>query len=733
MITHSKKQLVCMISALSAGMLLAPQFAAAQQASGATLEEVIVTAQKRDENVQDVPITIAAITPGQLEAAGFNSVNDLQALVPALRIDYAGAFSQPTVRGVGSSIAGVGFSSNIATYVDGFYIPSQLSSDMQLINLQGVQVLKGPQGTLFGRNATGAAILVTMLDPTPAPTLTVKASYENYNHSNLSAYGSIGLTDDFAVDISGYQEQSDGYIDNIYTGSDTDGEVDRKGARASAVWNVTDDFSAKLALEHHDWDDGTANSTGSFEGLAVGTLLAPLGVITATEPHEVSNDLDTGFTAEIDAAFLTLRADLGFAEFASYTMSRKEETEHMLDLDSSSTGLFNASFATENDSFSQEFNLSGSAFDDKLDWIVGAYYLTVEEVYPDFLVSSPAQFMTPAWFSLYNVGSDVESYAIFTDETFNFNDNWSLTVGLRYSSESADGVINIHPGLLQNPAFGGLPAGETKFSDSWSSVTKRGVLAYKPSDESKVYFSVSEGFKAGQVSPSSLLDPATLQPFTVKPENITAYELGYKFADRAFRFDAAAFFYDYKDMQVATYNNVAALVSNAATSEVYGAESQISVAMSEEWSANLGVAWVHGEYVSYPGAAYFEQDPGTGSFPPATSDASGNQMQRSPRFTGNLGVQYEASVGYGRVRVNADYSITSSFYFDPSNQYYQEGYGLFGMSAAWTDPSEHWTLALYGKNLTDEEYRSQVLPGTMAIQQTYGEPITYGASVTFKY
>src|SRR5690606_9163554 len=104
MITHSKKQLVCMISALSAGMLLAPQFAAAQQASGATLEEVIVTAQKRDENVQDVPITIAAITPGQLEAAGFNSVNDLQALVPALRIDYAGAFSQPTVRGVGSSI-----------------------------------------------------------------------------------------------------------------------------------------------------------------------------------------------------------------------------------------------------------------------------------------------------------------------------------------------------------------------------------------------------------------------------------------------------------------------------------------------------------------------------------------------------------------------------------------------------------------------------------------------------
>lgn len=721
----NKKHLGCVVSALSIGMLVAPKAISAEPGAGAALEEVIVTAQKRDEAIQDVPISVTAITPDQLAGSNINTLNDLQTMVPALRIDYAGAFSQPTVRGVGSSIAGTGFSSNIATYVDGFYIPSQLGSNMQLLNLQSVQVLKGPQGTLFGRNATGAAILVTLLDPTPTPTAMLKASYGRFNSSVLSGYGSDGLTDNLSADVSAYQQKSDGYVHNITTGSDTDGAVDRRGVRVSSVWNATNDLSFKLALEHHEWNDGSANSTSAYKGMSsaavVGPIIAPGVTTLSTDPRDVSNDGQTLFSAKIDGAYLTVRADLGFGELTSLTMGRKEDSNQTLDLDSSSLGLFNAKFQPKNESYSQEFDLSGMAMSDKLDWVVGAYFLSVDDNYPDFLVSSPVQGIN-TWASLYNVGSFVRSYALFTDDTYNFTDDWALTLGLRYSYEKADGLINLHP---FGAAFGLVP-GETEFSDSWSNYSPRAVVAYKPNEASKIYFSVEKGFKAGQVSPSSL------QPITVKPENILAYELGYKLAERSYRFDAALFYYDYKDMQVATYNNIAALVSNAASSTIYGAETQFSLAISDNWTTNIGAAYVHGNYDSYPNAAFFEQSP-SGTFPPATADAGGNQMQRSPRFTGNVGLQYETPITAGKIRLNADYNYTTSFYFDPSNQYPQASYGLFNLNAAWIDPSDRWTLALYAKNAFDKTYRAQVLPGAAAIQQTYGEPATYGASVTYSY
>ena len=682
---------------------------------GAMIEEVIVSAQKRDQALQDVPISITALSSDTLEKANFSSVNELPAMVPGLRIDASGAFFQPTIRGVGSSIAGVGFTSNIATYVDGFYIPSQATTNMQLINLKSVQVLKGPQGTLFGRNATGGAILLSMADPSHVTSGTFKASYGSYNRTNFSTYGTTEVSDSVAVDVSGYWETSDGYVDNIVTGRDDDGALSRRGVRLSSIWDAADGLSFKLAIQHDDIDDATVNATSAYKGESTGTGMD--GAVVADRPRDVSNDGRTEFSSQVDGVYLTTKADLGFAELVSYTMGRKEQNQQLLDLDSSSLPIFHTYFNIENEAYSQEFNLSGDLLDKKLEWIAGLYYLNVDEHFTDLGV---AAFGNP-FTSLYDVRSKMESYALFLDGTYHFDEQWSLTLGGRYSDEDATGYINIHPGGL---AFGLSPV--EPFSDSWSSFTPRVVLGYKPTDRSNIYASVSRGFKAGQVSPSSL------SQVTVDPEKITAYEIGYKLAQSRIMFDVAAFYYDYKDMQVAGFDGISALVTNAATSTIYGGEMQIFGALTEQWTAKLGLSYVHGEYDSYPSAPYYERaDDGT--YPATSRDASGNMMQRAPKLTGNLGLQYETPVAKGRMRYNADGYYTSKFYFDPANNYPQKAYALLNVSVSWIDPSDRWTLSLYGKNVTDETYRSQVLAGQFAIQQSYGEPATVGFSTTYKF
>lgn len=722
--TNRKRPLGLLFSAIGAGMLATPLSVFSQ----GTLEEVIVTAQKRDEAQQDVPITITALTADKLERSNFTSVNDLPALVPALRIDNAGAFSQPTVRGVGSSTAGVGFSSNVATYVDGFYVPSQATTNMQLANLRNVEVLKGPQGTLFGRNATGGAILLTMLDPTFETTGEVRASYGSFDRTNFTGYVASGLSETVAADISGYWERSDGWVDNIYTGSDDDAELNRRGARMAVLWEAGDAGTVEFAVDHHDWDDNQPNTMAVYEGMA--TAAGIPGAIFTSDPEEVANDGETEFSAQITGAYLTGRFDIGEMELVSYTMVREENSKSILDLDSSSFRLFHNYFNIDNDSFSQEFNLSGLALDDRLDWVLGLYYLQVKEDYTSLGVSSMGLDVVPGFIpggftELYNVGTEIETVAVFADTTYELSDDWLLTLGLRYSQEKADGIINARDVL---PALGG-PSGRTEFDDNWSSVTPRVVVAYTPTVDSKIYLSASKGFKAGQVSPSSLA------PITVEPEEIWAYELGYKLSQPSYRLSAALFYYDYTDMQVASYAGIAALVSNAASSEVYGAEGELSVAVSDALTVNVGAAYVHGEYEDYPNAPYFQPVVvgGLTQFVDAGIDASGFDMQRSPEFTGNIGILFEQPIATGTLRLNANYYYTTSFFFDPGNQFGQDAYGLLNIGATWLDPSERWSVTLYGKNVLDEEYYSQVLPGPYAHQATYGAPANYGVTVGYEF
>lgn len=673
------------------------------------LEEIVVTAQKRQQTLEEVPISIAAFSGERLAEAGLNTVNDLPTAVPGMRIDQQGNFSQPTVRGVGSSTAGAGFTSNVATYVDGFYVPSQLGTDMQLLNLASVQVLKGPQGTLFGRNATGGAILLETQDPTFEPRLEAKLAAGNYGKTSTNLYASTGLTDTLAVDIAAMYESGDGYMDDLVNGDDEIAAYDRQSYRISGLLEASDSLQIELALSHADTDDPLYNTKGAWEGHTLARLLDPANLIVADGHLEVSNTAPIAGLAKSDGAYLTIEKT--FANdilLKSFTMARRERNFSSLDLDSSNIPVFGVEYTTKNKALTQEFNLSGET--GRLEWILGAFWMDYRE---DFYHLAATEFP----FVIYdNIGNDMVSSAVFADGTYQVTDDFFLTLGLRYSQEQADAFYK-----------GQYLLGDAEWDGDWSSTTPRVVGRYQLNDDSSVYVSYSQGFKAG------LLNPSGFSPVPVDQEEIDAWEIGYKANWGSVRLDAAAFYYDYQDMQVSSYNGTQALVVNAASSTIKGAEFQLTTLLGEGLEVNLGAAWTDANYEEFPGSQPRDLDPTSPTYMQILAgNAAGNPMIRSPELSATFGVTYERPLPVGALRLNGNYYYTDEFYFDPNQQFLQEAYGLLSLRATWIAPGEQYTVALFGNNLTDEEYLNQVLPGDQTIGQGYGEPLTWGVEFGVK-
>lgn len=714
-------------------------FAQDQIAAAEETGEIIVNAQRRAQSLTDVPVAMTVVDTARLEESQLNRIGDLPQLVVGLRIDSNGAFGQPSIRGVGNSIAGTGFSNNVAIYLDGFYQPSQSTTDSMFLNLESVEVLKGPQGTLFGRNATGGAILMRLRDPSFDPTFEARASYARFNTREFALYGSTGLTDTLAVDLSYASEASDGFVTNIATGDDDAGQYNNWSARIGLLWDATDFLSFKLAFQHADQDDArpyTFNIERDAAGnpQALGALLATIipipGVAVATEPGEVSYELPNNFVATVDSVFLTGNLDLGWGELTSYTQHRHEENNNIFDQDGTSLPLFNTTFGLQSETFTQEFNLSGQA--GRLDWLLGAFYFDQRAHQGPFPIFVGPLLVGGAGVAteLYSAEVETHAWAVFADATYEVADQWYLTLGARYSDETSTAWYDLNAvaqaTLGVGLAVGAVPGRSDDFSESWSSFTPRASIRFEPTPDSSIYLTYSEGFKSGQLTPNAFVT----EP--LDPEKIQAYEFGYRHVGPHTRFDASVFHYDYEDLQLAFYVQGTGVYRNAATSEIYGAETQLETDLTEDLTLNLGVAYTHAEYTDFAESPDWRPT-GAGTYAAVPVDASGFQMQRAPEWTANLGLRYERPLAAGTLALSGNYYYTAEFPFDTAERFIQDAYGLLNLRAAWTDPSERWELGVFGTNVTDEEYRTQVLPGDFAIQQIFGEPSSYGVSIGYKY
>ncbi|MBQ0794882.1 TonB-dependent receptor [Zhongshania sp.] len=695
------------------------------------IEEVVVTAQKRSERNVDVPISINSATAEQLEQAGITDVQDLGQTVPGLRLDLSGGFSQPTIRGVGSSVAGPGLSASVATYVDGIYRASALTSAFEMADIDSVQVLKGPQGTLFGRNATGGAILITTTVPSYEPDGELKFSYGRYNDVRTTFTGSRGLTDKLAVGVSAYIHKSDGFVDNEINGEDVDTK-DNWGARLKGLFEPSDTLSLLLSYAHTDRDDGSPNALNAYEGRAlVNDPDAPTagfpGAPTVSELNggqaydkpvytkrgSIASDAELGFTAETDDITLKIEKDFDNMVLTSYTGYHDETVVYQQDYDLSDLPIFHGHFQVEGESFSQELNLTSTG-SDRLQWVVGAYYFKDDTQFP-FFNAVQGGFSAPNAFAN---GQKTEAVAIFVDGSYDLTDLLTLTLGARYSEDT----MRVNFESVPN----GIPY--TEAEETFEKFSPRAVLRYSLDDDSSVYASVTEGYKSG------VFNAAGFSTIPVDPEEILAYEIGYKTQRNQWSADLAAFYYDYSELQVNRFVGAGSVLVNAAEATIYGVDSQLGYAFNERLRADLNVAYTKSEYDDFKNApAYL----GTGNpgdpYGTGDVDATGNDLLRTPELTANLSLNYERPFKDGLLALNSSYYYSSKFYFDATNDTHQDAYGLLNVRASWTPASDSYTVAVYANNVTDEEYLVQVLGQSAGMLQQYGSPATYGVSLAVRF
>jgi iron complex outermembrane receptor protein len=720
------------------------------------LGEIVVTAQRRQELLQDVPITITNLSASQLQDANVKDLSGIAKLTPALRFDTQGPFVQPTIRGIGSAIVTSGAGSNVGIYIDGFYSPNPIASDFQLLNVTSVDVLKGPQGTLFGRNTTGGAIQVTTAKPSQKTSLLADFSYGSFRALNAQVYATTGITDNVAFDIGAQFANGDGFIHNIVTGSNKDARYQNWTIRAGLNVDLSPDVSVLLRYTHQDHDDPypEINSVATINGhaLSQSAFLGFLGTpVIATEPGTTSITQPVASTAKNDIFQMTVTANLSFANLTSYTQYRNERDLFQQVAASATPNLLQIRVPIHDHTVSQEFILNSTS-GSRLQWTTGVFLFDYKDLFSAFIaVNSP-------FFQAAGSHSDTRTYAGFADVTYQLTDKLFLTAGLRYSH---DEILNPYfvaagSGLVPNI---GAPIKSDR-------LTPRAVIRYKFDPNSNVYASYSRGFK-GALYNLGGADNTTV----IKPEVLDAFEVGFKHSDNVFTLDLSAYYYKYRNLQVSSYGVIqdpvtgaatpVGFIKNAANARIFGLEAQARYRIAPGFEINASGAYLNAKYKKFNGDPFYYScfDPAptnvfvNGSpltaaqfaaacFPAAGlpnalvaygGDGSGLDMQRAPKFTATVGARYGTDVARGRLTLSGNLYYTSKFYFDSANQLAQGGYATLGLRAEWTDASKRYTFAVFGDNVTGKRYLTQGLLENNAAPESWSSPATIGGEIRVKF
>jgi iron complex outermembrane receptor protein len=669
-------------------------------------DDIVVTAQRRSENAVNVPISVAAVSGERLSTLGIQDVTSLSQVVPGFRVDFSGAFSQPTIRGVGSAVLGAGIASNVATYIDGVIRPSSLSNNVRFDDISSVQVLKGPQGTLFGRNATGGAILITTNNPSFETQARAHVSFGSYNEVLAGASVSTGFTDTLAASLAVTQGRWDGYVRDVVTG-DKVGGYNNWGVRAKLLFRPSSKVEFLLAYEHLYANDFRIVGN-SYNGWSAGAF-DPTASVEKTRGR-VANNVPQYGRSQLDVVSLKSTFDLGGVTLTSYTANQWENDFNSSDNDGSSSNILAVAWPIRERTFTQEVNLAART--GPLDWVVGAFYYRNTSQWSPLMLSVSGSPFFPY------IDSRVKStsYAGFADVTWEVASNLFITGGLRYGHDKASEFVDV----LVDAAPAVTP------SKSWNSLTPRAVIRYEIAPKTNIYASFSKGFKAG------VFNSPTLDTAPVDPEKITAYEVGFKTSRSGIQIDTAAFYYDYTNLQVASYTATGSVLRNAASSRIYGLDAKVSARIAPGLTATLAGAYTHARYRKFPNAAGYIWSPTT-AVNAVTVDASGFRVLRTPDFSGNASLDYSTPLAGGSLNLSGLYSYQSRIYFDPIQYTTQKAYGTLNLRAGWTDPSKHFTLGFFANNVTDTIYIAAVLPNTAYFGQVFGSPATYGAEFKFNF
>jgi iron complex outermembrane receptor protein len=731
--------------AISAG-LSAPLVARAADAAAPTagdnntIQEVVVTAERREESLQKVPISVTALSADTIEKANVATNQALDVVTPGLVTTNVQGGTQVYIRGVGSQGTVAATESSVAQYVDGVYIASLTGAVYAFNNIERVEVLRGPQGTLFGRNATGGVIQVITRKPSFDPTLRVSASYGNYDTSQLSFYGSTGFTDMIAGSLAVYtQDQGKGFGRDLTTGKNQN-YLDDFAARGEILIKPTDKFSVLYSADYDRQrnDLGSARDYLPGEKTVLGTVPAALGYDTAYNYRLFVVPSQWGISQDVNI-------DLGFGNLRSITAWREYRFHQHYDQDATTARIIDVINDNDQKTFQQEFLLSGHT--SKLDWTTGAFFFYFDtQLKPIETAAAPVSTTNVDRFT----HNETTSYAAYAQGTYAITDDLKFTGGLRYTADRTK-----MSGTLIATAGSPLPVGtvlavvNNKKLDS-DKITWRFALDYQINPNVLVYVSDNRGYKSGQFNTSSI----TQVPTT--PETLDAYEIGLKseFFDHHVRVNASAFHYDYRDLQLVEVApppiNIQTL--NAASAKENGGEFEVIAAPPVETGhleigANFTV--LDAKYDSFPSAPYFVPNPYSAPPPGVTCaapssaapggntsckfNASGNTMIRSPKWTAGANIDYSVPLAGGELDLSMNYYHSDGFYWETSNRTHQAPYDVLNAQVAYDFGKSGFRVRVFGRNITDERYFAAVTEQAVGDIGALAPPRTYGIGVDYKW
>jgi iron complex outermembrane recepter protein len=724
--------ILCVLSAMAVAQQPRATDAAADSAN--SLEEVIVTATKTGStDLQKTPLAVSAFSAAQLDQLGVANVRDLAAYTPNLNVSQALVNAEIFIRGVGSNNVNAGSDPDVTVQVDGVYIARPDAQFGDYLDVDRVEVLRGPQGTLYGRNAAGGTINVISRQPTDEFHGEEQVTFGNYGLVQEQAYVSGPLVPGSlqgSIDVNYIHH--DPYIDNIVADSHGIYDENHGSLRGQLRFEPTDNVVATTRfdwLEVHDYfpygDQLLAPYLKAPGAPLANSVIGNYSEAAINYPNAERSETG-GVSEEIN---VQLSPDVVLKSISAY---RKDNLSLTIDADGTELPLNNGLETQNEDQFSQEFNLNGTV--GTLNAVGGVYYFHEDD-------SQHVQSQAPT--AVKSTFPDVvtDSGAIFVQATEHILPDLALTAGVRYTDEQkkfdADFLAYLTPSEHSLPGFPFV----SSVTNHYHAATPKFGIDWQIDPDALIYVSATRGYKSGGVNYAA----TTVAQESFAPEELWSYELGAKteWFDHRLRANLTGFYYDYSNLQVqSVLGPGTTTISNAASATVKGVEAEFTAKPVPALALTANLSALDATYNSFPVAAvpgallpFVENSPNYNA-KTGTYDASGNYLDNAPRFSASVIAQYTERVSsLGSIYEQAEYSWRDRTYYDPSNANImsQGAYGLVNLSLGYASLDSHWTGRLFVNNVTDKQYLTLTLASSVVPAGVVGVPRTFGITMGYKW
>lgn len=716
------------------------------------LQVVTVTAEKREESAQDVPIAISAFDQSLLDEKGSTDILSIVNQVPSLQINVPQGVVRITLRGAGNDSVSTGSDNAVAFHYDGVYFGNAAGSLADVWDVQRVEVLRGPQGTLFGRNTTGGSINVIPQTPTDEFEAFGDLTFGNYSLVQARGVLNVPLGDSAAGRLAFVRSTRDGYLENAFPGVPDKLDDDSFLIRGQLAFDVTPQLDARLGLVWSEADDLNTQPVrrGPDYPSFAGGFTPFYNALYATaepkdaDPYKTRQNFEGLNFNRVFGATAHVDWDLGPVTFRSITGHFDINRKVNSDWDDSELSLLHLSTQDNSSQFTQEFQLlSGPEM--PFEWIVGATYFDFENdnnVFVDIgeIENLPGPFFGTDIFQTIVSTVEVESWAVFGQATFPLSERVSLTTGLRWSSDEKESFTDFHPPVGPPPAPGAPPSVpppgfSIQFPASFSGEEPTGKIGidFDVDEDRKLYANYSRGYRAGAVNPS---DPNTP---TADPEFVNSYEIGLKsfWFDQSVEFNAALFLAQYEDIQINTFPTSSAVLVNVPGGDVFGLELDGKFLLTEHLRIDGSLGLFNSEYDGFTTGNPARPGPG-GTL--MQEDIGGNRFIGTPDTAIALGANYTVPLDSGDLNFRIDTAYRSETNFDIFNNedLTLDDYTKTDLRASYDTASGRWGVSVWVQNLEDEAVETTIVrPGGALGSDVplawYAPPQTYGVTLKVRY